>query len=433
MHLPENNGGPLLKFVFRPILPFIMPVAVLSATLFLFSKWPAWSSQWEYARELKALSVIFPFLPYLFTGAALALEWRFHQTGMVLSAWLVGTTYWCVHQGWCAPGTGLSAVLSCLVFTELTIFSGWRWRQLPLKTAIFWAAAVFLQPVALAGIRRLMGGGIQSESVVSSPLVAHLSAALRQADWSVMPLAFAGMTVFYIAGFYLLFLAFQKRDVLAAGLLGVLLSVFIGLGPAQSQDKPPLFFSSAGLILLFSCIEASFIMAYRDELTGLPSRRALNQALAALGRQYAIAMIDVDHFKRFNDTYGHKTGDQVLKLLSARITRMTGGARAFRYGGEEFTVLFPGKTKEEALPHLETCRRRLFESPFIVRGRARRTSSANRRGKPAKGKTRKQVTVTASFGVAEPGPVFKTPSQVVTAADRALYRAKKAGRNCVKT
>jgi diguanylate cyclase (GGDEF)-like protein len=174
-------------------------------------------------------------------------------------------------------------------------------------------------------------------------------------------------------------------------------------------------------------------MAYRDELTGLPSRRALNQTLAGLGGHYAIAMIDVDHFKRFNDTYGHKTGDQVLKLLAARLNRMTGGARAFRYGGEEFTAVFPGKSVEEALPHLEACRRRLSETPFIVRGKARRASSAGRRGNPSKGRARKQVKVTASFGVAEPGAVFKTPSQVVTAADRALYRAKKAGRNCVKT
>jgi diguanylate cyclase (GGDEF)-like protein len=410
-----------------------MPAVVLSATFFLLGKWPAWSNLPAYPRELKALSAIFPFLPYLFAGAALALGWRFHQSGMVLSAWLAINAYWCTWQEWCAPDTGISAVLSCLVFAEITIFAGWRWRQLPLKTAVLWTAGIGLQTALLASVGRLLdGAGGQSEGVLSSPLLSHLLAAARQADWSGIPNFFLVIT-FYVAGFYLLILAFQKRDVLAAGLLGMLLSVFIGMGPGQAQTGSQAFFSATGLILLFSCTEASFIMAYRDELTGLPSRRALNQALAGLGNHYAIAMIDVDHFKRFNDTYGHKAGDQVLKLLAARLIRMTGGGRAYRYGGEEFTVVFSGKSKEEALLHLETCRRRLSETPFIVRGKARRASSAGRRGNLPKGSARKKVKVTASFGVAEPGSVFKTPAQVVTAADRALYRAKKAGRNCVKT
>jgi GGDEF domain-containing protein len=144
-------------------------------------------------------------------------------------------------------------------------------------------------------------------------------------------------------------------------------------------------------------------------------------------------MIDVDHFKRFNDIYGHKTGDQVLKLLAARLTRMSGGARAFRYGGEEFTAVFPGKSVEDAFPHLEACRKRLAANPFIVRGKKRRRASADLRGKSRSGKVRKQARVTASFGVAEPTPALRTTAQVIASADKALYRAKRAGRNCVKT
>jgi len=410
-----------------------MPVAVLAATIFLFDKWPSWISRSDYTREMKALSVIFPYLPYVLSGAALLLGWRFHQSGMVLSGWLIGTAYWCVHMGGCTPGTGIFAVMSCLVFIEIAVFSSWRWRQLPLKTAIFWAVGVLLQSALPAGFQRLMeSGDVRPESVVSSPLLAHLSAAARQADLSGILRFQPAMIVFYIVCLYLLFLAFQHRDALAAGLLGVLLCVFIGLEPAQSAARIPAFFSAAGIILMFSCIEASFIMAYRDELTGLPSRRALNQTLAGLGGCYAIAMIDVDHFKRFNDTYGHKTGDQVLKLLATRLTRLSGGAKAYRYGGEEFTAVFPGKSIEEALPHLEACRRRLSETPFTVRGRTRKASSAGRRGKTGGGKAGKKVKVTASFGVAEPDSVINTPSQVIAAADKALYRAKKAGRDCVK-
>jgi diguanylate cyclase (GGDEF)-like protein len=74
---------------------------------------------------------------------------------------------------------------------------------------------------------------------------------------------------------------------------------------------------------------------YIDELTGLQGRRSLNETLYNLGRKYAIAMIDVDHFKKFNDTYGHKTGDQVLKMIAYKLERISGGAKTFRYGGEE--------------------------------------------------------------------------------------------------
>ena len=109
-------------------------------------------------------------------------------------------------------------------------------------------------------------------------------------------------------------------------------------------------------------------MAFRDELTGIPSRRALNEQLAALGNRYAIAMLDVDHFKKFNDTYGHDLGDQVLKMVAAHIARVGGGGKAFRYGGEEFTVLFPGTDAEDAIPHLEALREEIESYRMALRG-----------------------------------------------------------------
>ena len=83
-------------------------------------------------------------------------------------------------------------------------------------------------------------------------------------------------------------------------------------------------------------------MAYDDELTGLPARRALNEALTRLRGVYTVAMVDIDHFKRFNDEHGHDVGDQLLRMVGARVGEVRGGGRAFRYGGEEFAVLFPG-------------------------------------------------------------------------------------------
>src|SRR5207302_1408861 len=90
--------------------------------------------------------------------------------------------------------------------------------------------------------------------------------------------------------------------------------------------------------LTAALVEASYHMAYQDSLTGLPARRALNEALLRLGGHYSVAMIDVDHFKRINDRHGHDVGDQVLRIIAAKLAQVPGGGKAYRYGGEEFAV-----------------------------------------------------------------------------------------------
>jgi diguanylate cyclase (GGDEF)-like protein len=191
-----------------------------------------------------------------------------------------------------------------------------------------------------------------------------------------------------------------------------------------------LYFSAAGLILVFTSIETSFSMAYIDELTELPGRRSLNETLVNLGKKYAIAMIDIDRFKKFNDTYGHKTGDDVLKMVASKLKELTGGAKVFRYGGEEFTAVFPGKTAKEVVPHLDTYRKIVESTPFTVRGRGRRKRSVEDRGK-IKRAGRKGINITVSIGVASPNRRMTTPEKVLKTADRILYKAKREGRNRV--
>jgi GGDEF domain-containing protein len=113
---------------------------------------------------------------------------------------------------------------------------------------------------------------------------------------------------------------------------------------------------------------------------------------------------------------------------------VSNGGRAFRYGGEEFAILFPGDDVAECLPALETLRRGVEESKFTVRRRLQR------RRKPAKannggdgGRARPQLAVTVSIGAAESNGRQDSPELVVQAADRALYRAKDAGRNRVES
>ena len=182
---------------------------------------------------------------------------------------------------------------------------------------------------------------------------------------------------------------------------------------------------------MIAVIETSYSMAYRDELSGLPARRALNEALLQLGSGYAVAMVDVDHFKKFNDEYGHDVGDQVLRMVTSRLLEVSGEGKAFRYGGEEFTVIFSGKSAEEAIPHLETVRGLIERSSFALRGKGRPRKKPPKPKAP--GRPRKEVSVTVSVGVAEPDQRHTTPDQVIKAADKALYRAKKGGRNQVQT
>src|ERR671936_1499644 len=121
------------------------------------------------------------------------------------------------------------------------------------------------------------------------------------------------------------------------------------------------------------------MLAYCDDLTGLAGRRALNERLLKLEGPHVIAMVDVDHFKKFNDTFGHDSGDQALRMVATRLAAVTGGGEAFRYGGEEFTIVFPEKTLEEASSHLERLRKSIENSIFKVRGKDRRSKKARDR------------------------------------------------------
>ncbi len=223
---------------------------------------------------------------------------------------------------------------------------------------------------------------------------------------------------------------------LAVGIAGALLAFFIGCEWVRNETVFGVFTAAAGAILVVSMLQESHRLAFNDELTGLPGRRALQEAMAGLGPRYTLAMVDVDHFKSFNDTHGHDIGDQVLKLSAARLAGVGGGGRAFRYGGEEFTLLFPDQALEEALPHLEAIRASIEGYRMAVRGEdrpKRREEGEKRRSldEDSRPLLDKVLSVTVSIGVAEPRSERATPARVLRAADEALYRAKQAGRNRV--
>jgi len=190
-------------------------------------------------------------------------------------------------------------------------------------------------------------------------------------------------------------------------------------------------FNIIGVISLYSVYKIYWQNVYIDELTGIPNRRAFNEQLKKLGRRFTIAMLDIDHFKKFNDTYGHTEGDNVLRYVAAHLDAAS-DSRVFRYGGEEFSIVYPGFKVNDVYWRLEQMREGLASRRFHIRmNETQRLKKSDKdRGKNVK--DGKKVRVTISIGIAQRTEKFRKPEEVIEAADKALYSAKKKGRNqCV--
>jgi len=159
--------------------------------------------------------------------------------------------------------------------------------------------------------------------------------------------------------------------------------------------------------------------AMTDALTNLSNRKAFDETLERTCAQAearkgtaTLAVIDIDHFKVFNDTWGHQTGDQVIRYVASVIGRVAEGARfAARYGGEEFAVIFPGETIHRAFSAMEAAREEIA-SRILKRRSTNEDLGA----------------ITISTGIAE-FQTGDTPAAILERADGALYASKRAGRN----
>jgi diguanylate cyclase (GGDEF)-like protein len=241
-------------------------------------------------------------------------------------------------------------------------------------------------------------------------------------------LAMAGALLVLAASFV------RRPHATVRGLFWSVIALFLALaappaGPGAALAPSTFLLAAGGVVLSLAVIEESHAMAFRDALTGVESRRALDEALRGIEGRFTLAMVDVDHFKRCNDTYGHETGDQVLRMVARSLGRVASGARVFRYGGEEFAVLFADRGLDDCLPVLERARETVERTPFTLRAADR---PRKRPRKPARRSRAHAVSVTVSIGVAERRGLEGAPDDVVRAADEALYRAKHAGRNRVE-
>ncbi|WP_332658231.1 GGDEF domain-containing protein [Brevundimonas sp.] len=161
--------------------------------------------------------------------------------------------------------------------------------------------------------------------------------------------------------------------------------------------------------------------AMTDALTELANRKAFDEHLAAAceqaesgGGALTLAVLDIDHFKRFNDTWGHQTGDQVLRYVASVLGRTAANPRfAARFGGEEFAIVFPYESSAVVEAALESVRKEIASRSL------RRRSTDDDLG---------AVTVSAGFAVRRRG---ETATALLERADTALYASKRGGRNRV--
>jgi diguanylate cyclase (GGDEF)-like protein len=246
------------------------------------------------------------------------------------------------------------------------------------------------------------------------------------------PTPLVGRVAFAAAFAAALWRAWPELSALQVGNAGALVAFYIAAEWFATPGIYAAFMSAAGVILIVALLEESHRLAFRDPLTGLPGRRALEERLRSLGSRFVIAMVDVDHFKKVNDAHGHDIGDQVLKLIAARLAGVGGGGIAYRYGGEEFSVLFPGADLEDVLPYIEALRASIERYRMAVRAPDRPKSAEDGAKRRGAGAPDKHLSVTVSIGACASGRV-RTPVQVIRAADEALYRAKQSGRNKVST
>jgi diguanylate cyclase (GGDEF)-like protein len=358
------------------------------------------------------------FVPLMIYGTGLGLSAYFRRSRLFFATLLLALSG--VMLVWVAPFISTEAAQVMANAVALL---------LPLNLLIL----AFLKErgiVSRTGRKRLAIGAVQVIAVAALclPFMARPAAYLQSAflpqeltDWThLSQLALLG---FILCTGVIMVPLIRRYRAVESSLLWAMISSFVALRFGVSNHLSGIFFATGELAILVALIETSYSMAYLDELTQLPSRRALNEALMKLPETYTIAMLDVDHFKKFNDSYGHESGDQALRLVASRLARIAGGGKAYRYGGEEFAVVFPGKPSDEVFVYLDRMRKIIEQSTFTVRGTERRGKRRVRGGK-------KQTNVTVSIGVASTSADQFTAAEVLRIADQALYKAKAKGRNC---
>ena len=369
----------------------------------------------------------FSFLPLLLLLISALLSWKFHQLDAFYLSIMLGMSYGAML------GLNLSAdlagsnntdfhllVVASAVFIPLNFLI---FRVFPLATLASWGG--ILRLLLLSFEAYIVFWSIQNQSPVLGELLSWQI--ISEPAFQATHLPQLGIVLLGVAILIQIGLIIARQKPLDSTLLGILVAITLAIYLADKDFAFFSMYSAAAIMMSLATIQASYNMAFVDTLTGLPNRRALDAELKKLGKRYCIAMLDIDHFKKLNDEYGHDVGDQVLRMVAKHIRRVRGGGRPARYGGEEFAIVFPNRTIIDASPFLEIVRESIAQAHFALRDKDRPKELPKTRVK--RQKPSNQITVTLSIGLAERTRLHKSPEDVIKLADDALYKAKKQGRN----
>ncbi len=403
----------------RPILrklgTYVWPESLLLLAAVALLSWPG-ARVW--------LQDFAPAYPAVFVVGALQC-WRFQRTRLLFAMIaLVMADRVILHfaagiDAAIPPGSVVLSAVALLLPINLLAFAVVPERGAFTLTGLVQWTAIFVQP---ALVIQLVRSGETLPGLLNATLVDPSYFAFLRIPQLAM--------LFFIIAFVVLVsqLIWEPTEERKA-LVWALIAGFLALNAGEGGLDSTSYFATSALMLVLAVIDVSFRLAYQDALTTLPTRRGFNEMLAQMVGHYTVAMVDVDHFKQFNDRHGHEVGDQVLKMVAAEIGKVGGGGRPFRYGGEEFAIIFDGKRVEDVQPHIEKLRATIAGRVFTIRSAFRPRKRPDQPKEPKK--PRKTLKITVSIGAADSTDPKERAEEVVKAADQCLYRAKETGRNKV--
>lgn len=388
------------------------------------------------------LSPIFEQGPYWSLALIVVLSLIFNRGKVFLISLLLALVFY-VQSSETMDKTSTGAILVLLQFSlnalvpiNFALISYYQERSISSLSNILRVSFVGLQIIGLYWV-------IENTSSDTLSKVAHWLAYpifTSPENWpSLMPALQTTLPIAVLSIMVIFAVTLRRSNPISESIFGASIACYFLLYVPLSNGVESAFAIVAVLLLANGLFRDYYDMAYKDELTGLPQRRALNEHLQSLGKKYTLAMLDVDFFKKFNDTHGHDIGDQVLQMVAGRIRAVQGGGKAYRYGGEEFTVVFAGKDAEHSAYYLELVRKSIEDYALVVREKERDTDEEKNNEKATK-KARKRgsfrqaektVSVTISIGVAEKTQRSEQATDVLKKSDEALYKAKETGRNKV--
>ncbi len=407
----------MLSQLWKPILALIFPgglIFLLAIGLLRPQGLPIWLQQ-----PIGAL-------PYIVLAFGFIFGWYFSSSRMILSLLVLALADRALVV---LPANGgdqeavsqtIVAITAFLVPLNLLAFSILKEDSISTFHGVMRVVLVLVQPFLLLWLC------LPDQQVLTSSFTWQYIPS-RYTDWTPIPQP--ALVAFAIAGLLHVIRFALHRDPLEGGAIWALCAIFVAYHTSRYGWQPTNFFMTAGLIFFVTLLQSFYRQTYRDELTGIPGRLAYDEAIGQLGKRFSVAIIGIDQLTQYANVHGKPVSEQILKLAAPRIQAACSDGQIFRTTGEEFTVLFPGKSAIDTMGTLDIVRKSVEAIGLFLRGRDR---VWEQRGIQEAGSRDRALPITLSIGVGEKLTDSATLTLVIKSAYRGLYEAKGIGGNVVK-